>query len=329
MVYPKPLSEKSLERMYREAGISGEVRDFLHKLFAAAVNLYGTAPMELLRNIYGQLPDAPKLRKKDLMAFSLIARREEHSYRVFEIDEIYSEEPRRDRDRYVMAKELVSCGYGKFFPFYRLTEQLVGEPYCLVSDFLSYAEPVPTPQETALRNFLGNLTSEAEECVPGFGDAIPNENKGKKLSEFSFLNSHERLAVELCKRKWERDVELAGCFGAESEKIMYHLKEDDNIGMKDIAELYQDIIRELTEVGVIMNMMLMRELVYLVSEYHNNSRLWCLKGWTPNELTFKFRGSESKPTMIFGPGMERAFEDGSLNRDEIEKMMREKGFNVQ
>ena len=35
MAYPKPLSEKTLARMYREANIDEEKSEFLHKLFLA------------------------------------------------------------------------------------------------------------------------------------------------------------------------------------------------------------------------------------------------------------------------------------------------------
>ena len=35
MSYPKPLSEKSLERLYKESGLTKEARTFLHVFFAA------------------------------------------------------------------------------------------------------------------------------------------------------------------------------------------------------------------------------------------------------------------------------------------------------
>lgn len=41
MPYPKPLSEKSLNRLYMQAGLSMETCAFLHSLFAACANLYG------------------------------------------------------------------------------------------------------------------------------------------------------------------------------------------------------------------------------------------------------------------------------------------------
>lgn len=41
MSYPKPLSEKSLQRKYAEAGLSEEKAGFLRDFFTACTNLYG------------------------------------------------------------------------------------------------------------------------------------------------------------------------------------------------------------------------------------------------------------------------------------------------
>ena len=41
MPYPKPLSEKSLEKLYKDAGLTNEARSFLYAFFTACANLYG------------------------------------------------------------------------------------------------------------------------------------------------------------------------------------------------------------------------------------------------------------------------------------------------
>ena len=67
--------------------------------------------------------------------------------------------------------------------------------------------------------------------------------------------------------------------------------------------------------------------MHLTTEYHNNSRLWCLSGWKPIELVAIYRGRG--PTAIsFGPGMQKAFADGSLDRDELVKKFREMRLEV-
>ena len=52
MSYPKPLSEKSLNRLYMQAGLSTETCAFLHPLFAACANLYGTIALRDVWSVY-------------------------------------------------------------------------------------------------------------------------------------------------------------------------------------------------------------------------------------------------------------------------------------
>lgn len=55
MSYPKPLSEKSLKRLYTQAGLSTEAYDFLHSLFAACANLYGAIALRDVWSVYQEL----------------------------------------------------------------------------------------------------------------------------------------------------------------------------------------------------------------------------------------------------------------------------------
>lgn len=119
MSYPKPLSEKSLERLYTQAGLSTEACDFLHSLFAACANLYGAIALRDVWSVYQELKsEAPRIRRYDLIAFSAIVRREVQPYWVYEIEELYTEEPHNDLDRHIVSKELIGAGYGKMFSFY-------------------------------------------------------------------------------------------------------------------------------------------------------------------------------------------------------------------
>lgn len=327
MQYPKPLSEKYIEKLYEQSGLSTDARDFLHRLFAACANLYGAIAMRDVWSIYQSLTNAPRLRRKDLLAFASIARREEQPYLVFEIDELYKDEPRNELDRHIVSKDLVSNGYGKYHLLYDLMNQIDEKPYCIPDDFLSFAEPTPSGPETALLNFLSGLTSAADECAPKFGKTIPNENKGRKLGEFSFLNADERFGVEWLKRPTEKAAYLEDCSGTEAEKIMRFFKRGENIGRNTPMGTLQWILDELTEVGVQMEEPQVDELLRLINNYHNNSRLWCLSGWKPSELVQMYRGSG--PTAIsFGPNMQKAFADGSLDREELVREIRKMGLEV-
>lgn len=53
----------------------------------------------------------PRIHRRDLIAFSSIVRREVQPYWVYEIEELYTEEPHNDLDRHIVSKELIGAGY--------------------------------------------------------------------------------------------------------------------------------------------------------------------------------------------------------------------------
>ena len=327
MSYPKPLSEKSLEKRYKESGLTDEARFYLHRVFAACANLYGAISLRHIWTLYGELKDAPKLRRKDILTFASIVRREEQQYYVFEIEELYTEEKHNELDRHIVSKELVYVGYGKFHLFYALMEELDNRPYCVPDNFLSYADPAPSEYEAALLDYLANLVSVTDECVPKHGQSIPNEHKGMKLGEFSFLNSAERFELRYQKRPSAKEAFLEDCSGTEAEKLLRFFKRGEHIGRRGTAGTVQWFIDELEEAGVEMTQEKIEKLLKLTTDYHNNSHLWCLSGWKPSELAAMFRGN-GPMSISFGPGMQQAFADGHLDKEELVREMRKMGLEV-
>ena len=55
MAYPKPLAEKTISRMYADAKINDDKRQFLHTLFQASANLYGSIEIGELWSVYQAL----------------------------------------------------------------------------------------------------------------------------------------------------------------------------------------------------------------------------------------------------------------------------------
>lgn len=108
---------------------------------------------------------------------------------------------------------------------------------------------------------------------------------------------------------------------------MRFFKRGENIGRNTPTGTLQWILDELTEAGVLMEESQVEELLRLITDYHNNSLLWCLSGWKPSELAQMYRGNG--PTAIsFGPNMHKAFEDVSLDRDELVREIRKMGLEV-
>lgn len=327
MSYPKPLSEKSLKRLYNESGLSDRTQEFLHTLFAACTNLYGAIDLRNVWQISQQLQNTLKPKRKDLLAFSSIVRRESQPYCVFESEELYEEEAHNELDRCIVNRDIIGSGYGKFDMIYDLIDQAIRYPYCVAVDFLSYANPSATAEEAALRSFLANLVSVADKCAPKHGEAIENENKGKKLGEFSFLNAAERFEAEWLKKRSSAYASfMEDVSGSEAEKIIRLYKRAENTGRTGPSGTLEYIIDELNEVGVELNERQLKMLISLVNDYHNNSRLWCTAGWKPSELSGLY--PKGLKAVSFGAGFQRAFSDGSIDKTELVKKIREMGIEV-
>ena len=329
MSYPKPLSEKSLKRLYTQTGLSTEAYDFLHSLFAACANLYGAIALRDVWSVYQELKsEAPRIRRQDLIAFSAIVRREVQPYQVYEIEELYTEEPHNNLDRHIVSKELIGTGYGKMFSFYALMEGLGDHSYCVPDNFLSYAAPSASAVEKSLADFIENLESTAAECAPRQRKAYPNENRGKKLGTFSFLNLSERFDLEYYKKvPATYSALLEEYSGTEAEKIMRQHRWDENIGRLHTTEIIQNLENELHEVGVRLTEKQQDTLMRLIVQYHNGSRLWCLRGWKPNELA-DMHGNSGVPSISFGPGLQQAFADGIMDKGDLVRKIQELGWKV-
>ena len=328
MSYPKPLSQKSIEKLYRESGFAQEKIRFLHDFFAACVNLYGAISLRDAWVVYRKLESVPRIQRKELFAFSSIARREAQPYYVFEIEEIYPDEPHNASDCHIVSKDLVGSGYYRFEQLNNLFDQVSVREYCVPEDFLSFANPQPTTAETDLFAFLSSLVSTADTCAPNHGKAIPNVHKGKKLDEFSFLNASERFEAEwLNKQPSAKAVFLEECSGSEAEKIMRFYKKAENIGFMTPTDVLQYTLDELNEAGVEMNVRQIEKLANLITEYHNGSRLWCTAGWKPEELATMHKSS-GPLSISFGPGFQKAFADGVMDKEELVRKMREMGIEI-
>ena len=202
-------------------------------------------------------------------------------------------------------------------------EGLGNHPYCVPDNFLSYAALSASAEEKSLADFIGNLESTAEECAPRQRKAYPNENRGKKLGTFSFLNLSERFDLEYYKKvPATYSALLEEYSGTEAEKIVRQHRWDENIGRLHTTEIIQNLENELHEVGVRLTEKQQDTLMQLIVQYHNGSRLWCTCGWKPDELAAKFSGIEAFP------GQEASSPEGMMDEKDIIRKMKELGLKV-
>ena len=216
--------------------------------------MYGAIALQDIWTIYQQIRhNCPKILKKDIITFSSIVRREEQPYYVFESEELYSEEPHIDSQWHLVSKELVSSGYGKFMRFYDLMENLSPHPYYIPDDLLSYASTDSEPAQAELLSFLEDLRSTEKQCVPPYGESYPNENKGKRLMEFSFLNSDEVFDLSYYSKKPAIINEIMKnnqCSAAEKLYRKFCFRE--NVNCLDTTEIIDYIFKDIREMGVLL-----------------------------------------------------------------------------
>ena len=341
MSYPKCLSVKSLEKRYRDAGISEDKIQFLKDLCLSCMNLYGVIHAEQLWAVYKELSEkvsVPKIQRKELYTALGIFRREDLPYYVFEADEVYTEEPRTEKYRLLASRQLVHSGYGKFTSLYRLIENAMDKPYFVPANMLEYRDPVPDERKQKLTDWLSVLSCTQTEFKTRYGKVFPCAYTGKKLGEFSFISRdddfelrYQRGEIEDHKgnAKYAAELETELNSMTAAERLIRDYTWRSHLGVTKPTDSLTYFMNDLEEMGVLLTEEQADFLVQSLMDYHNHLHLWCNCGWTPAEMAQRlFASGQVLPQIRFGPGMEKAFSDGSLDREELVGRLKEMGLDV-
>ncbi len=340
MSYPKPLSEKSVNRLYNEAGITEKQIVFLRSFFTACANLYGVIVAEEAWDVYRELSsktETVRLHRKDMYAALGVLRRELVPFYVFEADEVFSEEERTDKYRVIALRELISPGYGKFTEMYCVMDNVGDKPFFVPPNLLDYVTMPENQYEHELLDMLGRMKCTLSEYEDDWGNKHPCRYKGKRLSDFSYIGSYEEFKLERLRG------EIEGCKGSEKKAAEYEaklnsitaahylvneLKRRGSVGNVPISDSIKYFFDDLNRMGVSFSRNKQpNTAIQAVSNMLNNQHLWCNRGWTPHEL-FTQAPVRSMPTMSFGPGMQQAFADGTMDKDELVRKLKEMSFGV-
>ena len=286
MTYPRPLSDKNLEKKYEEAHITKEIRQFLHEFFAACANLYGAIELNDMWQTYRDLKDQfPMIHKTDMVRFSMIVRREDQPYSIYKYDELYDAEDYKGFKNWLIHKDLVGYASMKLILYYKLINARGDRPYYVPQDLLSYAQTGYTKDDCKLLDYLGCFVSVKDFNVYGF----QNENKGKTLGEFSFLTKSD---VREIGRLRDDDARVAAVYEktkvSAAEKIIKNIILNNNVGAMPPSMLFWSTLIDIADQGVVIDSTQRKDLLRRVAYHYNNSRLWWLGGWTPNELHLSF-----------------------------------------
>lgn len=330
MSYPKPLSQKTLNKLYEKAGFSVEVQDYLHKLFTACVNLYGVITVKEIWDLYKRIDTGSlRLRLRDFIEFSAIARREDQPYYVFEINELYSDMTNSERERHIVSKLMIGKGYYRLAMFYRFEENRSELPFFLSNDIFEFVDPKPISEVKQLIGFLNSLRSTKDSIFDGWQKTIPNENKGKRLSQFSFLTQMQRYDLEHCKTEKQRQELLYAFRGNAAEKLVRTYCEELLIDSISKNYMIIDFFNELEEMGVVLTNKQQKILMDSLVDINNKTHLWATRGWRPIDAMKQFPPSPNvKSSISFGPGLRRALEDGSVDEKELLSLLSDMDISI-
>lgn len=334
--YPKPLSEKSLQKKYAELNLDNEKIDFLKKFILAGTNLYGRISIRDIWEVYKELAEitsVPKIKRTDIIRISEILRREELPYFVYEVDELYCEESRENLEREFVSKYLVERGMGKFRWYYYVAEAQSCHNYYVPDNLLSISQMPITEQEQSLLEFIGKLKVNAKEYKTRYGKTLKCPDRmGETLDSFSFMNAMEKFEYQYAKGK------IQGVKGNpkeaqrlldennsknEAEKIIDQIKWYGNIGHVSPTEIIQYTLEELGETGVELTEKQLEKLTQGIMNLHNYSHLMCIGGWRPVDLA---KQMEMPTAISFGPGIKKAIAEGTMNKDELVKAIKDMGL---
>lgn len=231
----------------------------------------------------------------------------------------------------MVNKKLYRKGYGRFSDYYRLAEEQLERTLCALKrdEVLAWAEPGNlwrSPEGKILKSFIEALTVHS-----GSDNVDINGAKiaGKHLTEFIFWDKDEKFYYDYVKRDWEK-AKLKEYYDViESEKILRAIERQINSPMLyDKAKMQiKYLLQDLDEVGVRFTKSQLEKFLKLYTNFANNSRTWPLCGWKPVELHMKYKGNAA-PTISFGAGLQKAFQDGSIHKEELIEGMKKLGFQV-
>ena len=114
-----------------------------------------------------------------------------------------------------------------------------------------------------------------------------------------------------------------------AERLVRDYTWRSHIGAVKPMDSLKYFMDDLSEMGVLLTEDQANYLMKSLMDYHNHLHLWCNCGWTPAEMTKRiFDSGQVMPQIQFGPGMEKAFADGNLDREELVRKLKEMGLDV-
>lgn len=154
--FPRIYAESTIARMNKKLALPQETMSLLYDYFKAFANLYQLLP---LKDAYKIISKQNKglITLDEFIAFSEIARHEEHFYYILAKDELYLDAPKEEPiDREIVHSCLVDIDYEYY---YNLVKHQIDKPLKILpkQELLKYKDDMyiaDTPYVRAMMNFL-------------------------------------------------------------------------------------------------------------------------------------------------------------------------------
>lgn len=260
---PKPLSEKSIQRMLD--GWDMKTVELIRRIYTSFANLYGVYPLWLawdLLKTYGI-----KVKKKDFYAYSDIARREVQPYYVFEENELFSDEKPKVETRFIVNKEVFRQPSNDDFFLYNIVEEQAEKlfPY-IPENLFDFYEADGIEQNPAWKRLCMLIRS----LKTADGKAICEPDNSDFPSQLAqgYKAEYKKKRIETFFRRPLADIIL------EDIKQSMHIGDHPIRAFTNAAEIFH---LEPTKKQV-------EKIIELIMEVNNTSNLWINFGWKPSEL---------------------------------------------
>ena len=340
----KALAPKTLEKMYADLGLSREKVDLLHTYYRCFANLYGVIFVKDAWNVFRHY-EGFHVRKKDFVAFSGIVQREPGlPYSVFELKEIYRNETSIDpAERIIVDNRMLEYGYYRFINVYQTFKRQAGKPYFLPDDrasFVLHAEDqfFLTPEGQAIVRFLsklktrGSTKSRYNKPTGELKDMTGHPVAGKRLGEFICYTPYELFDIGDCKNEARkeklRQKYRTTALNKALDMVFDSTQMGGFLGDATPVELFERVVAYMSEqLGVSLSPAQTEQFLQLFIELNNGSHLWRNAGWKPVDL-MRSSMAGGPPAISFGPNMKKMFEEGLMDRTELEEGLRALGIKL-
>lgn len=352
---PKPISNRALAKEYLNLAVNTEYRldynnekgkaliDLFHKYLEAFNNLYGYMYIHFIWDVFcdyeKEMVEKLNVKEEDFLLLTDVIRVENNPYYVLDVDEVFDEEEEASiEERLFVNKKLVrtnaTLSLFRFYTIYNIENQRDRDiqPYVpSKQELFSYLDDNyfdKTPEAYAMKSFLNKLK------VSGDSKLLDYYNEPmatRRLKNIVYLEDWKKYYVENSKQEWRRKKYIEEYVKPLADDFFEMIKIRILYGSEDATSLNNTIthiLNRLQKLDVVLDEKNINEFLGLYMNLSNNSHLWSLLGWAPSDLARERYNPNVVPMIQFGSNMQKMFENGELDKDELVKQIKELGLNV-